>query len=256
MGGGPPDVFDGSKGVASLSTCYLHPPVPHQGSMIIHRNVTLDFDMPYKEQLRPSDIADRNYLVSPMCYLECKTDVNFQVDGMDISEYINSKKPGTDNVDTFMGPLKPVLLDAMARGLIPMFRHLYYEPAGGNLDGPSPEDGLTEAFYSLRQDVGAATGTRNGLEEYVIEWGPLGDNGKGTKRAMREHMLGKNDRCSWAKTKHKLSLFFISQFGNPAPFFQTFTCRNGESKVKKVRYLKFMCFSLRPLGAWRRGTLL
>eukprot|EP00975_Prorocentrum_lima_P063769 12893521-Prorocentrum_lima.AAC.1 len=68
----------------------------------------------------------------------------------------------------------------MQHGGGPMFKHVYYEPVGGQLDGPSPEDEIMEALYSLRQDVGASTGLRAGLEEMLIEWGPAGNNGKGT----------------------------------------------------------------------------
>ena len=35
---------------------------------------------------------------------------------------------------------------------------------------------------------------REGFEEYLLEFGPLGDNGKGTRRALREKVLGLRDR--------------------------------------------------------------
>ena len=47
-----------------------------------------------------------------------------------------------------------------------------------------------EALYSLRQDVGASTGLRAGLEELLIEWGPSGNNGKGQKKSVRELACG------------------------------------------------------------------
>ena len=65
-----------------------------------------------------------------------------------------------------------------------MFRHFYYEPAG---------DHMSNALYSIRHDIAAAVG-REGLEEYLIEYGPLGNNGKGQKRALREYVLGLADR--------------------------------------------------------------
>ena len=53
-----------------------------------------------------------------------------------------------------------------------------------------------QAIYSLRQDIAAVTGMRAGFEEYVIEWGPLGNNGKGQKRALRECVMGLADRLT------------------------------------------------------------
>ena len=54
----------------------------------------------------------------------------------------------------------------------------------------------SQALYSLRQDIGSASGKRAGFEEYVVEWGPLGNNGKGQKRSLREKVMGTCDRST------------------------------------------------------------
>lgn len=59
----------------------------------------------------------------------------------------------------------------MQQGRIPMFQHLYYETAGGDLRG-DPLDKLYEAIYALRQDIGAVSGRRAGFEQWLAEYGP------------------------------------------------------------------------------------
>jgi hypothetical protein len=53
-----------------------------------------------------------------------------------------------------------------------------------------PLEKLYEALYGLRQDIGAISGCRSGNEEWLAEYGPSGDNGKGTRRALREFVAG------------------------------------------------------------------
>ena len=85
------------------------------------------------------------------------------------------------------------LVEFLRAGGEEMFQHVYYEPAGGDLDASAPTVCLNEAIYSLRQDLGADSRMRHGFGESVLEWGP-GNNGKGPKRELREAGLSQTDR--------------------------------------------------------------
>ena len=73
---------------------------------------------------------------------------------------------------------------------------------------------LVQAIYSLRQDVGSATGMRAGFEEYLIEWGPSGNNGTGQKRALRESVLGLADRTNGGGFVAVVSSSLLKDFGD------------------------------------------
>lgn len=114
--------------------------------------------------------------------------------GIDIVEYLISFSVADGTAPDLAGTFGERFLALMQDNGDPMFQHVYYEPAGGRLDSSDPLMGIEEALYSLRQDVGADSGMRVGFEEWVLEWGPLGNNGKGQKRDLREVAMSRVDR--------------------------------------------------------------
>ncbi|MFX4226609.1 MAG: hypothetical protein ACFHHU_01545 [Porticoccaceae bacterium] len=182
------NVFSSLQGVPSrFATTALDS--QNTGTMTFKNRVTLDFRKPYDQQLRAPMPEDRNTRESPMSFTQC-TDEHVHRAGRAITSFLLQceEQPKTpEDVEQFC---VPTLLEMLRQGRGPMFRYVYYEPAGGQLDGDAPEDKIMEALYSLRQDVGAATGLRAGLEELLIEWGPSGSNGKGQKKSVREHACG------------------------------------------------------------------
>jgi len=162
--------------------------------LVFANRITLDFTQPYDAQVRVSAIQDRNCRYTSMNFEAIPHTLNFMAGDMPVADFLNSCNCGQHSSEYVMERVGPPLLDMMRAGMVPMFQHIYYETAGGRLDSENPEEGLTEAFYALRQDVGAISGMRAGFEEYVLEWGPLGDNGKGTRRSVREAVLSNADR--------------------------------------------------------------
>ena len=162
----------------------------NHGRMTFRNHVTLDFGKPYEEQVQTPAAADRNTRHSSSDFVQCD-DEHVRAAGRAIAGCLlrcNDASGATP--EEVAAECAPILLNMMRQGGGPMFRHVYYEPAGGQMDGPSPEDKIMEALYSLRQDVGASTGLRAGLEEMLIEWGPSGNNGKGQKKSVRELACG------------------------------------------------------------------
>ena len=159
--------------------------------------VTLDFSKPFAEQVRPSRPADRNAQITKWCFVEpCDSEKRQERRqlGTDLANYLLGFDSKEDSQIDIVGQFGQRFLDLMQDGGDPMFQHVYFEPAGGRLDGADPMVGLEEAIYSLRQDIGAGSGMRAGFEEWVLEWGPLGNNGKGQKRDLREAAMSRVDR--------------------------------------------------------------
>jgi hypothetical protein len=84
----------------------------------------------------------------------------------------------------------------MQQGKADMFRYMYHETSGGLLTAEDTQECLFAALYALRMDAGVISGMRTGQEEYALEWGPLDNNGKGQRRALREFILGHSNRST------------------------------------------------------------
>jgi hypothetical protein len=84
--------------------------------------------------------------------------------------------------------LGEALLDLMPHATC--LQHCYYETAGGQVDSEDKVAGLAMGLYGLIFDAGTISGMMAYVEQLLIEWGPLGNNGKGMKRTLRESILG------------------------------------------------------------------
>ena len=158
-------------------------------TLVFRCGTKLDFRQPYDQQLTTCSAADRNTRRSPMKFEQCH-DVAVHAVGTVLGAYLSQMSPTTITYQEVADYCVLPLLSMMKEGFGQMFRRIYYEPAGGQLDGPTPEEKVMEALYSLRQDCGSTSGCRMGLEEMLVEWGPAGNNGKGQKRSVREYVCG------------------------------------------------------------------
>ena len=162
--------------------------------LVCSNGVTVDFAKPFGEQVRQSEAVDRNFQVTPWRFEELAGPhvVMRRALAKEMSDYLLEFEGDGPNLVEKFGDRLVELMRAGDKVL----QHVYYEPAGGRLDGHDPHVGLEEAIYSLRLDAGSSSGARAGMEEWVLEYGPLGNNGKGQKRELREAALGKIDRVS------------------------------------------------------------
>lgn len=188
-------------GAALKTICKGYPPLgglsacKHQ--LVCSNGITIDFSKPYEEQVIQSTPEHRNVQQTKWAFIaptDAKRSHRRQL-ATEMAEYLNHydvEKHGQPQLAEAFGRR---LVEYMADDGDAMFQHVYYEPAGGRLDGHDPLIGLEEALFSLRQDVGAASGMREGFEEWLLEWGPLGNNGKGQKRELREAALSRVDRA-------------------------------------------------------------
>jgi hypothetical protein len=156
--------------------------------------VTIDFSKQFDEQVQQSKPEDRNSRYTTWKFQDAKSGPERRQLGEELQHYLSTFDAAADGVPDIVEKFGARFVELMRAGSEPMFQHVYYEPAGGNLAAPDPTVGLEEAIYSLRQDVGADSGMRFGFEEWVLEWGPLGNNGKGQKRELRETALSRTDR--------------------------------------------------------------
>ncbi len=168
--------------------------------LVFAGGTTVDFTQPFNKQVRAALASDRNNRSSPWRFREPANEQSNVIRrqlGADLSKFLMTLQVTADTTcDDIVNEFGDRFIDLMKGGHDPMFQHFYYEPAGGILDGCEPKNGLGDAIYSLRRDIGSATGTRAGFEEYMIEWGPLGNNGKGQKSSLRETVLGPCDRTN------------------------------------------------------------
>ncbi len=171
------------------STNIISPLGSNPGSkftLVYSNRVTIDFTKPFDEQIRRSHPNDRNAQVTKWPFEEPDDERKSERRRLasDLATYLMEFVSEREGEPDIVGEFGQRFLDLMKDEGDPMFQHVYYEPAGGKLDGPDPLVGLDEAIYSLRQDVGADSGLRAGFEEWVLEWGPLGNNGKGPAHDM------------------------------------------------------------------------
>jgi hypothetical protein len=162
--------------------------------VVFKNGMTVSFDDDFQSQVTPSMPEDRNSRQSPMPYIALDNDHVIAI-GREVCAYLNKFTEAARAVeDDFLVVFADKFLDLMRAGKAPMFQHLYYETSGGRLAHEEARDHLFEAVYALRVDVGVISGMRADHEEYVLEWGPLGNNGKGQRRLLREHILGHSNR--------------------------------------------------------------
>ena len=171
------------------------PESTHQ--LVCARGVTIDFSKPFDEQVRSSCARDRNHQQTTWRFVEPngakRRERRELLEGL--VRYLNTFDTQKDGEPDIVNEFGNRFVELMRDGGDPMFQHVYFEPAGGDLNGMTPLVGLEEAIYAMRQDAGAASGLRAGMEEWVLEYGPLGNNGKGQKRDLREAALSRVDRA-------------------------------------------------------------
>jgi hypothetical protein len=164
--------------------------------------VSVRFDLPFDQQVYPSKPEDRNYMMSPMHFKEVqceKSRKQITEFGLRFVDFYKEQCKHIDDPEFTMESLMDCQFDGgltLAESLLtlmphaPCLQHCYYETAGGQLDAGDQITGLSMGFYGLFFDAGTVSGMMAGIEQLLIEWGPLGNNGKGMKRTLRETILG------------------------------------------------------------------
>ena len=125
--------------------------------LVFQGGTTVDFTLPFDQQVRLALPGDRNNRSSPWKFREPADEVGNRLRrqlGKDLSDFLN-RLPNTADVtaEALVDKFGERFIGLMKGGHDPMLQHFYYEPAGGRLDSDDPKAGLGEALYSLRQAI-------------------------------------------------------------------------------------------------------
>ena len=139
----------------SLPGPYANVPLdslPASKKQIVCANgVTVDFNLPYKDQVRMSVPEDRNsrhtsYQFTPIDSAPLRSAAG------NLACLLVDMDPATTAED-LVNSVGDEFIALMQDGHAPMFKHMYYETAGGSLESEDPKDNLYEGIYALRQDI-------------------------------------------------------------------------------------------------------
>ena len=150
----------------------------------------LDFRKPFTEQLTRVTKELRISRYSPLSYqdfkalpAECEAAI-----GDYCTRFKNWLKLNEEYDSESFEPFRDELMSMISTGLCPAFSTIVLQIFGGD------ESKIPMSLYRVCQDAEALSGHRMGLDETLTCIGHLGNNGKGTHRALVEMLCGTHDQ--------------------------------------------------------------